>query len=38
MSDNYRSRTERNHVKNQKQETNKEKNQRKKAPFLKNSL
>ncbi len=25
MSDNYRSRTERNHVKNQKQETNTEK-------------
>lgn len=38
MSDNYRSRTERNHVKNQKQETNKEKKPKKKAPFLKNSL
>ncbi len=39
MSDNYRSRTERNHVKNQKQETNKEKKTKeKKAPFLKNSL
>lgn len=38
MSDNYRSRTERNHVKNQKQETNKEKKPKKKGSFLKNSL
>ncbi|MGO0732839.1 penicillin-binding protein [Bacillus shihchuchen] len=38
MSDNYRSRTERNHVKNQKEETNTEKKPKKKAPFLKNSL
>lgn len=38
MSDNYRSRTERNHAKNQTEETNKEKNQRKKAPFLRSSL
>ena len=35
MSDNYRSRTERNHVKNQKQETNTEKNQRKRLLFKK---
>ena len=33
MSDNYRSRTERNHVKNQKKETNKEENQRKRLLF-----
>lgn len=33
MSDNYRSRTERNHVKNQEKKHIKKKNQRKKAPF-----
>ncbi|SIQ24312.1 penicillin-binding protein 1A [Bacillus cereus] len=40
MSDNYRSRTERNHVKNQnqKQETNKEKKPKKKGSFLKKFL
>ncbi|OBZ57363.1 hypothetical protein UN66_16605 [Bacillus cereus] len=35
MSDNYRSRTERNHVKNQKQETNTEKKPKKKGSFFK---
>ena len=40
MSDNYRSRTERNHVKNQnqKQETNKEKKPKKKGSFFKKFL
>lgn len=39
MSDNYRSRTERNHVKNQTKETNnKEENQRKKVPFSRDFL
>lgn len=38
MSDNYRSRTERNHVKNQEKKHIKKKNQRKKAPFSRNSL
>ncbi|MES5867489.1 PBP1A family penicillin-binding protein [Bacillus cereus group sp. RP32] len=40
MSDNYRSRTERNHVKNQnqKQETNKEKKLKKKGSFFKKFL
>ncbi|MGN4610945.1 PBP1A family penicillin-binding protein [Bacillus cereus group sp. MYBK71-2] len=38
MSDNYRSRTERNHVKNQKQETNTEKKPKKKGSFFKKFL
>ncbi|EJQ48081.1 penicillin-binding protein [Bacillus wiedmannii] len=38
MSDNYRSRTERNHVKNQKQETNKEEKPKKKGSFFKKFL
>ncbi|MCU5460059.1 MULTISPECIES: PBP1A family penicillin-binding protein [Bacillus cereus group] len=38
MSDNYRSRTERNHVKNQQQETNKEKKPKKKGSFFKKFL
>ena len=39
MSDNYRSRTERNHVKNQTKETIiKKKNQRKKVPFSRDFL
>ncbi|KAA0766783.1 PBP1A family penicillin-binding protein [Bacillus sp. SH5-2] len=38
MSDNYRSRTERNHVKNQKKETNKEEKPKKKGSFFKKFL
>lgn len=38
MSDNYRSRTERNHVKNQTKETHKEEKPKKKVPFSRNSL
>ncbi|PEI88942.1 PBP1A family penicillin-binding protein [Bacillus toyonensis] len=38
MSDNYRSRTERNHAKNQTEETNKEKKPKKKGSFFKKFL
>ncbi|OOQ96432.1 penicillin-binding protein 1A [Bacillus cereus] len=38
MSDNYRSRTERNHVKNQTKETNKEEKPKKKGSFFKRFL
>ncbi|NWK70564.1 PBP1A family penicillin-binding protein [Bacillus paramycoides] len=38
MSDNYRSRTERNHVKNQTKETNKEEKPKKKGSFFKKFL
>ncbi|MED1091476.1 PBP1A family penicillin-binding protein [Bacillus paramycoides] len=38
MSDNYRSRTERNHAKNQTEETNKEKKPKKKGSFFKRFL
>ncbi|PEK45241.1 penicillin-binding protein [Bacillus toyonensis] len=38
MSDNYRSRTERNHAKNQTEETNKEKKTKKKGSFFKKFL